>query len=58
MENTDFSKFGKIFQDKLVYLILTERPFADQIGEVIDVSFLEFKYLQTLNFSGNSQRKQ
>ena len=48
MENTDFSKFGKIFQDKLVYLILTERPFADQIGEVIDVSFLEFKYLQTL----------
>ena len=48
MEKTDFSKFGKIFQDKLTYLILTERPFADQIGEVIDVSFLEFKYLQSI----------
>lgn len=48
MEKTDFSKFGKTFQDKLTYLILTERIFADQIGEVMDVNFLEFKYLQSI----------
>jgi hypothetical protein len=48
MEKTDFSKFGKTFQDKLTYLILTERTFADQIGEVMDVNFLEFKYLQSI----------
>ena len=48
MERADFSKFGKTFQDKLTYLILTERAFADQLGEVLDVNFLEFKYLQTI----------
>jgi replicative DNA helicase len=47
-EKTDFSRFGKTFQDKLTYLILTERVFADQIGEVLDYNFLEFKYLQTI----------
>ena len=25
MDKTDFSRFGKTFQDKLTYLILTER---------------------------------
>ena len=48
MERADFSKFGKTFQDKLTYLILTERTFADQLGEVLDVNFLEFKYLQSI----------
>ena len=48
MEKADFSKFGKVFQDKLTYLILTERTFANQIGEVLDINFLEFKYLQTI----------
>ena len=48
MEKTDFSKFGKTFQDKLTYLILTERVFADQLGEVLDFNFLEFKYLQSI----------
>ena len=47
-EKTDFSRFGKTFQDKLTYLILTERVFADQIGEVLDYNFLEFKYLQSI----------
>lgn len=47
-EKTDFSRFGKTFQDKLTYLILTERVFADQIGEVLDYNFLEFKYLQEI----------
>ena len=48
-EKADFSKHGKDFQEKLVYLIMTERTFCDQIGEVLDVSFLELKYLQILN---------
>jgi hypothetical protein len=48
MEQASFSKYGKDFQEKLVYLIMTERPFCDQIGEVLDISFLELRYLQTL----------
>mgnify|MGYP003649015569 FL=1 len=47
-EKASFSKHGKDFQEKLVYLIMTERTFCDQIGEVLDVSFLELKYLQIL----------
>tara|TARA_Y100000114_G_scaffold153498_1_gene173591 strand:- start:2472 stop:3827 length:1356 start_codon:yes stop_codon:yes gene_type:complete len=47
-EQASFSNYGKDFQEKLVYLIMTERPFCDQIGEVLDVSFLELKYLQVL----------
>lgn len=45
-EKVDFSKFGKTFQDGLVHLILTERAFADQIFEVLDISFLEIEYLR------------
>ncbi len=48
MEKANFSKYGKDFQEKLVYLIMTERPFCDQLGEVLDTSFLELRYLQTL----------
>ncbi len=46
MEKADFSKYGKSFQEKLVQLILQDRAFADQIGEVLDIEFLELKYLQ------------
>lgn len=42
----DFSKFGKAFQEDLCNLILVDRPFADQIFEVLDVNFLELKYLR------------
>jgi replicative DNA helicase len=42
----DFSRFGKSFQESLCRLILLDRPFADQIGEVLDVNFFELKYLQ------------
>ncbi len=45
-EKEDFSKFGKSFQEDFCQLILTDRPFADQIFEVLDVNFLELKYLQ------------
>ena len=46
MEQVNFSKYGKSFQEKLAQLILQERIFADQIWEVLDVNFLELKYLQ------------
>ena len=50
MEHTEitFSKFGKSFQEGLVQLIIEQRTFADQIEEVLDIEFLEFKYLRTL----------
>ena len=47
MEHANFSKYGKSFQEKLVQLILQERIFADQIWEVLDINFLELRYLQT-----------
>ena len=47
MDKVDFSKYGKSFQEGLVQLILEDRSFADQIWEVLDINFLELKYLQT-----------
>ena len=44
---TNFSKYGKNFQEKLVQLILFDRSFSNQIEEVLDLQFLEFKYLQS-----------
>ena len=44
--NQDFSKFGKSFQENLCHIILDDRPFADQIFEVLDINFLELAYLR------------
>jgi len=41
-----FSKFGKDFQESLCQMILQDRPFADQITEVLDIGFLELHYLR------------
>tara|TARA_R100000426_G_scaffold83839_1_gene62692 strand:- start:750 stop:2132 length:1383 start_codon:yes stop_codon:yes gene_type:complete len=46
-EEIGFSKYGKGFQESLAQLILDDRPFADQMEEVMDVNFFEFKYLRT-----------
>tara|TARA_A100001011_G_scaffold258416_1_gene266707 strand:- start:6090 stop:7460 length:1371 start_codon:yes stop_codon:yes gene_type:complete len=46
IDKASFAKFGKSFQDDLVHLIISERPFADQIFEVLDISFLELEYLR------------
>jgi len=45
-EQEDFSQFGKPFQENLCQLIFSSRTFADQMQEVLDINFLEFKYLQ------------
>tara|TARA_B100000287_G_scaffold13730_1_gene13873 strand:+ start:5023 stop:6420 length:1398 start_codon:yes stop_codon:yes gene_type:complete len=41
-----FSKYGKQFQETLAQMILEDRPFADQIEEVIDTQFFELSYLR------------
>ena len=45
-EKVNFGKYGKTFQEGLVQLIFEDRPFADQITEVLDVAFLELEYLR------------
>jgi|TARA_R110000744_G_scaffold48760_5_gene106298 replicative DNA helicase len=46
-KKADFGRYGKSFQEGLVQLIFEDRPFADQITEVLDVDFLELDYLRT-----------
>ena len=45
-EKADFSQFGKSFQENLCQLVLYDRSFSDQIKEILDIKFLELKYLQ------------
>ena len=45
-ESINFGRYGKSFQEGLAQLIFEDRPFADQITEVFDVSFLELEYLR------------
>lgn len=45
-QQENFSRYGKSFQEGLCQLILDDRPFADQIGEVLNYNFLELSYLQ------------
>lgn len=42
----DFAKFGKHFQEAMVQIMLEDRPYCDQITEVLDTSFFELAYLQ------------
>ena len=56
-QNTDFSKFGKSFQEDLCHLILDDRPFADQIFEVLDLNFLELKHLEIFILKIKEYRK-
>lgn len=46
-EKRSFSKFGKHFQEELAHIILEERPFADQLEEVLDPGFFELAYVRT-----------
>tara|TARA_Y100001970_G_scaffold52693_3_gene66659 strand:- start:13579 stop:14946 length:1368 start_codon:yes stop_codon:yes gene_type:complete len=45
-EQEDFSQFGKSFQENMCQMIFESRGFADQMKEVLNINFLEFKYLQ------------
>jgi len=46
-EKVNFGRYGKAFQEGLVQLIFEDRPFADQITEVLDANFIELEYLRT-----------
>ena len=46
-DKVSFSKYGKTFQEKLAFIILDDRVFADRMMEVLNIEFLEYKYLQT-----------
>ncbi len=45
-EKVNFGRYGKAFQEGLVQLIFQDRPFADQITEVLDANFIELEYLR------------
>ena len=42
----NFAKFGKGFQEDLCQLVLEDRSFADQMLEVLNLDFLELRYLR------------
>lgn len=46
MQKENFSKFGKTFQEKLACLILHDRPFSEQIEEVLETDFFEFEHIR------------
>lgn len=43
-----FGSYGKSFQEKVMQALLSDRPWAEQLLEVFDVSYFELKYLQFL----------
>jgi KaiC/GvpD/RAD55 family RecA-like ATPase len=45
-EKPTFERMGTKFQESLCNIIMDDSVFAAQIGEVLDVSFLELKYLR------------
>jgi len=45
-DHETFLRFGKKFQENMCQLMLEDRPFFDQISEVLKVEFFELKYLQ------------
>ena len=45
-EDVNFARYGKSFQEGLIQLIYEDRPFADQITEVLDINFIELEYLR------------
>ena len=45
-DKIDFSKYGKSFQESLVHIMMEDRPFSDQMDEVLDINFFELKYLR------------
>jgi len=57
-EGMDFSKYGKAFQESLAQLIFEDRPFCDQIEEVLDINFFELKYLRAFIERVFNYRKQ
>ena len=48
VNNVSFGQFGKSFQEKLCQALLVDRKFAEQMMEVVDISYFEVNYLKFL----------
>jgi len=46
--SASFGSYGKSFQEKIVQSLLTDRLWAEQMSEVIDIDFFDLKYLKFL----------
>ena len=46
--SVSFGSYGKAFQEKIVQGLLTDRLWAEQMSEVINVEFFDLKYLKFL----------
>lgn len=46
--NVTFGQFGKSFQEKLCQALLVDHKFAEQMMEVVDISYFEVNYLKFL----------
>ena len=57
-DNADFSRYGKRFQETLAQMILDDRPFCDQMEEVLNINFFELKYLQVFTSIVFNYRKE
>jgi hypothetical protein len=47
MDDINFAKYGKPFQECLAALIFKDNKFASQIEEVLNLNYFELRYLQT-----------
>ena len=56
-DKISFSKYGKQFQESLAQLVLEDRPFADQLEEVLNTNFFELQYLRVFISQIYSYRK-
>lgn len=43
-----FAKFDRAFQEKIVQALLTDRVWAAQAAEILDVEYFEYAYLRTM----------
>lgn len=48
VNNVSFGQFGKSFQEKLCQALLVDHKFAEQMMEVVDISYFEVNYLKFL----------
>ena len=45
-DNETFVGYGKTFQESVARLMLEDRPFCDQIEEVLEIEFFDSAYLK------------
>lgn len=48
-DEANFKLFGKVFQEKLVQVLIRDHEFAEQIGEVIDTKYFDLKFLENIS---------